>query len=177
MLSLRSRMEKVESDLDVHGEVYSLLTAYAILLLQWRGVHPNGSALDWLLFQTKPGYVDEPLTRIQNFLNDFLVEEDLAQTWIEEAAKLVKQDSVLLVVDEAQILAERGSFPSTKTSTPRSLLFPFVRALDWANQAYWLSAPSLSLIYAIDVPISAAGKVLPFRIKFQMPPCLKLWPR
>jgi hypothetical protein len=146
------------------GEVVALLVcAYSILLLQWRRKCPDGTALDWLVFQTTANVVDKPMEAILVFLASHSNVAALVGTLV-LAAKTCVGGDLLLVVDEAQVLAHHGRFAlnNKSESTTRPLLSPFARfCLSYSFRSVWFAGTSLSLRVAKEVGLAMDAKRVP----------------
>jgi hypothetical protein len=142
------------------GEVVKLLVcAYSILLLQWRRKCPDGTALEWLVFQTTANVVNGPMEAILVFLGSRT--DDVFVAALVLAAKQCVEGDLLLVVDEAQVLAQHGRFSSSNKSesTTRPLLSPFARfCLLHSFRSVWFAGTSLSLRVAKEIGLSTDAK-------------------
>lgn len=81
-----------------------LLLIFAVMFLVWRRVHPNGTPLDWLVFQTAPD-VDRVVCAVAGRLASFTADSaNCALCAVVDT--LPKWTGLVVVVDEAQALAD-----------------------------------------------------------------------
>lgn len=150
---------------DVTNLVALLVCAFSILLLRWRRKFPKGNALDWLVFHTTASAVDAPLESIWVFLAARTVDALVAAVVL--AAKECVSGDLLLVVDEAQVLAQFGLFSplsgsKQSNSKKRPLLTPFARScLAHSFRSVWFAGTSLSLRVAEEVSLLNDAKRVP----------------
>jgi hypothetical protein len=148
----------------VDGLVHEHLIAYSILLLQWRRRFPNGSPLQWHVFQTTTAVVDSALFAIFAFLKARTNARDNVSAALDAAKTAVGGARLVLVVDEAQELTRRGEFKSqVKRGEKRTLLSPFARACYDATALHnvWLTGTSVSLRSAVEWAYGGGGKDAP----------------
>jgi hypothetical protein len=148
----------------VDGLVHEHLIAYSILLLQWRRRFPNGSPLQWHVFQTTTAVVDLALIAIFAFLKARTNARDNVSAALDAAKTAVGGARLVLVVDEAQELTRRGEFKSqVKRGEKRTLLSPFARACYDATALHnvWLTGTSVSLRSAVEWAYGGGGKDAP----------------
>jgi hypothetical protein len=147
---------------DVFNLVQFLVCAHSILLLQWRHANPQGSALDWLVFQTA-AIVDRAFQPIAVYLTSRDISR-LVGAALLAAQNCVGADDLFLVVDEAQVLAQCGDFSSANTtmSKERRLLSPFARfCMSVSFSSVWFAGTSMSLRIAEEVGLSIDAKRRP----------------
>jgi hypothetical protein len=147
---------------DVGNVVKVLVCAYSMLVLQWRRKFPAGTALEWLVFQTTTNVVDAALESIWAFLAIRQIDACVAALVL--AAKKCVGGDLLLVVDEAQVLAQHGRFASSNLyeSSTRPLLSPFVRLCrSHSFRRVWFAGTSLSLRIAQDFSFGMDAKRVP----------------
>jgi hypothetical protein len=139
-----------------------LICAYSILLLQWRRKYPDGSALDWLVFQTAADVNGAPLRQISRFLRSSVQSGRFAVDLLDAATDSVSVGGLRLVVDEAQVLAQVGVFKSANvvhSAEKRRLLSPFAQYCANAGfHSVWFAGTRMSLRVASDVFESSDGK-------------------
>jgi hypothetical protein len=138
---------------DVGRLVQFLVCAYSILLLQWRRANPRGSALDWLVFQTTAAVVDRALEPIAAYLSSCDISE-LVDSALLAAKNCDGVGDLFLVVDEAQVLAQFGTFSSANLTIAKDcrLLSPFASFCGRLSfRSVWFAGTSMSLGKASEV--------------------------
>jgi hypothetical protein len=129
--ALKSRVLDTSDRSVVEREVQVMAVKYCILFLQWRQAHPTGTPFQWHVFQTTFKAIDEALKSVELFVEGHEVasQAKAAKAMIERVDRSLPVPLVL-IVDEAQILASRGEFESLSAGVDalRSLLQPFVSA-------------------------------------------------
>jgi hypothetical protein len=145
------------------------MIAYSILLLQWRRRFPNGSPLQWHVFQTNAAVVDSALDAIFAFLKTCTTARESMSAALNAATAAVGGAGLLLVVDEAQELTLRGEFASrVMHGEKRTLLSLFAGACYEVTALYnvWFTGTSFSLRSAVHLAGSAGGKDTPGLIAY-----------
>jgi hypothetical protein len=164
VMSLPSSLEEKHRPV-VETMVDKLVAAYSILFLQWRRRFPKGTPLEWHVFQTDTKS-DVLLKQIRVFLASWTVHDDVANRLLEEATRLASS-SLMLVVDEAQVLTLFGKFDSkSRPGRRRSLLFPFVRRCNHFHSfaSVWVAGTRLSLADSHSILASGSAKPSPGRV-------------
>jgi hypothetical protein len=153
---------------NVSHAVDRLITLFCVLFLAWRRVHPNGTPLDWLVFQTTNANLSVDLAapekgdidRVMSTVKDLLRPKFSSISSASFALRAVNANigaTLIVAVDEAQILGDTEEMFEEKGNV-RSALSPWTRRLHFLGVAWWVTGTSLSLRHAEIVAQSLVNK-------------------
>jgi hypothetical protein len=153
--------------------VKRLITLFSVMFLAWRRVRPDGTPLDWLVFQTtnvnvsvglaeaEKGNIDVVVDAVSGALSafSFVLSASFVLATV-NASISGAGHRLVVVVDEAQTLADtkRVFKSTTEAGALRSALSSWAAQLHNLGTVWWLAGTSLSLRNAEIIARSVVSK-------------------